>query len=88
MAKLRCPGMGPAHFKPDDIKFRQCVHCRTEIEFWKDDVKLICSACKQVNFNPDIGNTCLAWCKEAEKCLGNSDIKDWIKKNESKKRKE
>lgn len=81
MAKLRCPGMDPARFKPEDIKYRQCINCSAEIEFWKDDVKLPCPECKQVNFNPDIGNTCLSWCKEAEKCLGNSDIKEWIEKN-------
>ena len=80
MAKLRCPGMNPANFEPDDIKLHGCVECGEEIEFWKDDVRLDCPACGRANFNPDIGATCLAWCKSAVECVGNDDIKEWLKR--------
>jgi len=81
MALHRCPGMSPAFFKLSDIKLRRCIHCGKELEFWKDDIKLKCPKCKQVNFNPDIGKTCLVWCKKADECLGNYDIHEWMAKN-------
>jgi len=77
----RCPGMSARFFKFDDIKTSTCICCGYELEFWKDDIKVKCPNCKHFNFNPDIGNTCLVWCKSADKCLGNSDIKEWMKKN-------
>jgi ribosomal protein S27AE len=69
--------MDPAYFKPDDIKLRQCVKCGAEVEFWKDDVRMACDSCGTMNFNPDIGSTCLAWCEKAVECIGNSDIIEW-----------
>jgi len=73
--------MSDRFFKPSDVKETKCIHCDNIIEFWKDDIKVKCSFCGNMNFNPNIGNTCLVWCKSAEKCLGNSDIKEWMKKN-------
>lgn len=87
MALSRCPGMNPAYFKPKDIELHKCIHCGKEIEFWKDDIKIKCRSCGQVNFNPNIGNTCLVWCKSAEKCLGNDDMKEWIAKQINQKSK-
>jgi hypothetical protein len=77
MPRLRCPGMDPAYFKPEDIQMHPCIECGEEIEFWKDDVKLKCPHCRQINFNPALGNSCLVYCKKAEQCLGNNDIKEW-----------
>lgn len=79
MTGRRCPGMDPGFFKPDDIQVKKCIHCGEELEFWKDDVRLECPACKQINFNPNIGKTCLVWCKKAAQCLGNNDITEWLK---------
>lgn len=78
MARKRCPGMDPAGFGPEDIRLRACLACGEEQEFWRDDVKLTCPSCGHVNFNPDIGSTCLVWCKSAAQCLGNEDVKDWL----------
>lgn len=80
MTALRCPGMDRANFKPDDVKLRECLKCGEEMEFWKDDVRLACGACGHANFNPDVGNTCLAWCEQAEDCIGSSDILEWKRK--------
>ena len=80
MAALRCPGMDPANFRPEDIKLRQCEECGEEMEFWKDDVRIACDSCGHINFNPDIKNTCLAWCEQAAACVGNSDILEWKKR--------
>ncbi len=82
MAMHQCPGMNPGYFKPEDIKIHKCINCKKEIEFWKDDIKLACPNCGQVNFNPNLGNTCLVWCKEASKCIGKEvDVKEWIEKH-------
>jgi predicted RNA-binding Zn-ribbon protein involved in translation (DUF1610 family) len=78
MALHRCPGMSPGFFRPSDVKVRKCIHCAEDMEFWKDDIKLRCPACGRINFNPDIGTTCLVWCKRADDCLGNDDIHEWI----------
>ena len=83
MSLSKCPGMNSAFFKPKDVKLLTCINCGKEIEFWKDDIKLKCRSCGQTNFNPNIGNTCLAWCKSAEKCLGNEDIKEWMERNKN-----
>ncbi len=72
--------MNPANFKPKDIKTHQCINCTNEIEFWKDDIKIKCPSCGHTTFNPNLGNTCLVWCKSAEKCLGKGEIKEWIEK--------
>ena len=84
MVRKRCPGMDPAFFKLDDIQLHSCLECDNELEFWKDDVRLTCPKCDHVNFNPTIGNPCLAWCKEAAKCIGNDDIKKWLAENKDK----
>jgi hypothetical protein len=76
--------MDPAHFKPEDIKEHSCISCGAELEFWKDDVKITCHECNHINFNPNLGNTCLCWCKSASICLGNNDIHEWIKKYNTK----
>jgi hypothetical protein len=79
MTSKRCPGMDPAYFKPDDIGTRKCTNCSAEIEFWKDDVFLACPACTTRNVNPGVESTCLAWCKEAASCVGNMDIREWLR---------
>jgi hypothetical protein len=73
--------MNSGFFKPSDIKIQNCIFCNYEIEFWKDDIKLKCRSCGKTNFNASLGDTCLVWCKSAERCLGNDDIKEWIKNN-------
>jgi len=71
--------MDPANFKPEDIFTAACPRCGTDVEFWKDDVRLACPGCKTMLYNPRLGNTCLAWCKQAARCIGNSDIDEWKK---------
>ena len=82
MPGQQCPGMSSKYFKLNDIKEYKCIHCGTVIEFWKDDIKVKCSKCGKENFNPNLGNTCLVWCKEASKCLGKEvNVKEWIEKH-------
>ena len=79
----RCPGMDPSYFKPDDIKEHKCISCGNEIEFWKDDIKIVCKKCGQTNFNPNLGDTCIVWCRSASDCIGSNDIKEWIRNKRS-----
>jgi len=75
----KCPGMDPSHWTVSDIAEHPCA-CGTLLEFWKDDVKRVCSNCGKVNFNPNLGNVCLSWCARAVECLGNQDIEEWKQK--------
>jgi hypothetical protein len=81
--KKRCPGMDPAYFKVEDIRTHKCTACGTDLEFWKDDVFLVCPGCRTKNTNPRIQNTCLAWCKEASACLGSKDIDEWLREQKN-----
>ena len=74
---LKCPGMDPAFFKFEDIREFKCPHCGGLIEFWKNDVRLKCGHCGMDNFNPTIESSCLSYCKEAVKCLGDKSIEQW-----------
>jgi predicted RNA-binding Zn-ribbon protein involved in translation (DUF1610 family) len=76
--KKRCPGMDPTYFKIEDIRAQKCTSCGSDMEFWKDDVFLVCSSCGTRNTNAGVQNTCLAWCKEASACIGNRDIEEWL----------
>jgi hypothetical protein len=76
--------MDPAHFKPEDICMQKCTDCGGDIEFWKDDVFLVCSRCGTRNTNARVQDTCLAWCREAAACVGSRDIDEWLRKREEK----
>lgn len=82
--KRKCPGMDPAHFKPEDLCMQGCSSCGGEIEFWKDDVFQVCPACGTRNTNARVENTCLAWCREAAACVGSKDIDEWLRMREKK----
>lgn len=77
--------MDPAYFKPEDIRMQKCAACSEDIEFWKDDIFLLCPRCEARNTNARIQHTCLAWCKEASICIGNMDIEEWINLHKSRK---
>ena len=83
--KLRCPGMDPNRFKPEDIQMIKCTGCSYTLEFWKDDVYIVCDECGNKNPNPKIESYCIAWCSEAESCLGKPDIAHWKKDNAARK---
>ena len=80
----KCPGMNPQNWNFDDIKEVLCNHCYRPIEFWKDDVKFNCPHCKKEMMNPNLLDTCVAWCEKADLCLENKDINE-LKKNTGKK---
>jgi predicted RNA-binding Zn-ribbon protein involved in translation (DUF1610 family) len=78
--------MDSAYFKPEDISSQKCTKCGNDIEFFKDDVFLICPGCGARNTNARVSNTCLSWCKDAAACVGNKDIEEWLNVQKSKRK--
>lgn len=70
MAAPRCPGQDQRYWTPDDIYDVLCPHCRTEIEFWKDEPVRHCPGCEKPVRNPKLDTGCTEWCKFAGECLG------------------
>ncbi len=70
MGNIRCPGQDMQNWKPGDIFMVTCPHCKTEIEFFKDEPSLKCYNCEKEVRNPRIDLGCAAWCKSAKECLG------------------
>lgn len=79
----QCPGMNRRSWKPKDVVEHPCNQCGRTLEFWKDDVKVICSNCQNIMFNPNLGNICLAWCDKAAECLGSLDIEEWKRQRDA-----
>jgi len=75
--------MSRRNWTTKDVVERPCRKCGRILEFWKDDVKVRCPRCAESTFNPNLGNICLSWCEKAVECLGNMDIEEWKKQNES-----
>lgn len=73
----KCPGMNPRSWTSKDVREQPCRCCGHVLEFWKDDVKVECSECGGLMFNPNLANICLAWCARAAECLGSMDIEEW-----------
>lgn len=70
MPTFRCPGQNPQNWRFEDIFEVQCPHCRTVLEFWKDEPMLLCKGCGREVRNPRLDLGCARWCKYADKCLG------------------
>lgn len=66
----RCPGSNTQFWGPEDIFEIPCSGCGRILEFFKDDGKRVCPACRQVNFNPRADFFCARWCPSAKDCLG------------------
>jgi len=67
---VRCPGQDLRFWKLGDIFETQCPHCRTAVEFWKDEPSVKCPQCRKVIVNPRLDLGCAQWCQHAEQCLG------------------
>lgn len=65
-----CPGQSSRTWKPEDICEVRCAICGNELEFFKDEVSLVCSKCKNRVQNPIFNISCAQWCKQAKFCLG------------------
>jgi hypothetical protein len=66
----KCPGQNQQFWKPEDIYDVACPHCKTVIEFWKDDPIRVCPECRREVRNPKIDLGCAKWCPYAKDCVG------------------
>jgi len=79
MDQSRCPGQDMRYWKPEDVFNVSCPHCKTEVEFFKDDASLRCPSCRGRVRNPKIDLGCAKWCEFAEQCLGEARDSDDVK---------
>lgn len=67
---MKCPGQDTRYWKPGDIFEVPCPGCDNRVEFFKDETRRKCPACKQTVLNPRIDFGCAAYCRYAADCLG------------------
>ena len=73
-----CPGA--ANIRTPTIKIKKCPECGEEVEVFSTDIKVNCSNCGSTVYN-DL-ESCIQWCKYAEKCVGEELYKKLKKKKE------
>jgi NADH pyrophosphatase NudC (nudix superfamily) len=61
-----CPGA--ANLRTPTLSIRKCPQCGEEVEFFSNELNVVCSRCGFVIFN-DI-QSCIQWCTHAEECIG------------------
>jgi len=66
-----CPGA--AGLKTPELKIKKCPQCGGEVEIFSSDVKVKCLKCGFIVYN-DL-ESCIEWCKYAEKCVGAEMVK-------------
>jgi anaerobic ribonucleoside-triphosphate reductase len=75
MVFYKCPGQDSRKLKVEIIK---CSNCGYEIEFFSDELKRKCPKCKKDVFRENMPS-CIEWCIYAEKCVGESYYKKYMK---------
>ena len=66
MSMHRCPGAARTLNRTPLEK--KCLRCGETVEIWSDEEKVICKCGAPIFRNRDL--TCVAWCPEAERCVG------------------
>lgn len=62
----RCPGA--ANIRTPTLKIKNCPECGEEVEVFSNDASVRCSKCGFTIYE-DL-ESCIKWCKYAEKCVG------------------
>lgn len=62
----KCPGA--ANIQTPTLEIKRCPECGKEVEIFSTDLKVTCSMCGFTVYN-DV-ESCVQWCKYAEKCVG------------------
>jgi predicted RNA-binding Zn-ribbon protein involved in translation (DUF1610 family) len=70
MAASYCPGQDRRYWKPEDIRTVDCPSCGYKIELFKDEGKRNCPSCGTTVHNPQVLQSCAAWCAYSDACLG------------------
>lgn len=74
----KCPGA--ANIRTPTIKIKTCPECGGEVEVFSTDIKVKCPKCGFIVYN-DL-ESCIQWCKYAEKCAGEELYEKLKKKKE------
>ena len=64
----KCPGA--QSFRQLKPEYMKCPFCSYEVEIWSDEIRATCPKCKKTVIRNDGKQSCLDWCKYAEKCIG------------------
>jgi len=75
----KCPGA--ANIRTPTLKVKKCPECGREVEIFSDDVSIKCKGCGFIIFE-DL-ESCIQWCKYAEKCVGEEAYRRLKKKEKS-----
>lgn len=63
---MRCPGQDSRKLTSS---YHPCPECGELVEFFSDETRSRCPACKTVVFE-DQAPSCIQWCKAARECIG------------------
>ncbi|MEW6162586.1 MAG: hypothetical protein AB1606_04650 [Nitrospirota bacterium] len=75
----KCPGA--ANIRTPTLKIKNCPECGAEIEIFSNDVSVRCRNCG-FTIHEDL-ESCIQWCKYAEKCIGEETYRRLKNKKES-----
>jgi putative nucleotidyltransferase with HDIG domain len=67
---IRCPGQDTSFWDFRAVYEVKCPKCGNNVEFFKDEPVRSCKKCGYEFVNPKMDFGCAAYCKYAEKCLG------------------
>jgi len=67
---MKCPGQDTRYWKPGDIYTVSCPACGGAVEFFKDEMRIRCKACRKLVPNPKANLGCAEHCSYAEQCVG------------------
>ncbi|MCX7910710.1 MAG: hypothetical protein N2505_03925 [Endomicrobia bacterium] len=79
----KCPGTDTRYLK---IEIKKCPYCSYDIEFFSDEIKVICPNCKKEVLREEVPS-CISWCKYAKECIGEekwNEIKRYIEDKQQK----
>jgi len=78
----KCPGA--AHIRTPTIKIKKCPECGEEVEIFSDEMQVKCSNCGFIVYNIVYNDlqSCMQWCKYAEKCVGEELYKKLRKRSD------
>jgi putative nucleotidyltransferase with HDIG domain len=67
---IRCPGQDTSFWDFRAVYEVKCPKCGNNVEFFKDEPVRSCKKCGHEFVNPKMDFGCAAYCKYADKCLG------------------
>ena len=73
-----CPGA--ANIRTPTLAIKRCPECGGEVEIFSNEISSRCERCGFVIYN-DL-ESCIQWCKYAERCIGSEQYRKLKRKQE------